>query len=1043
MKRFTLLLLMMLAGLGLNAQTIAPGKQTLGRMTSASPDAEAIAMYQSYPVDYMTGAPSIEIPLFEVPTRVGVLPFKLNYHVGSLKPGSATNVAGWGWSLTPNIGVTRAVKGGVDGPTSGFPANTQFGSTTPQYLVPASQNILDQQPDDFFYSLLSKSGRFIYDHSGNFVTLPYEAIKVSHPENNSFVITDDDGTIYKFGKYSTGSALTTEFSASSDVVLTGWRVSEIIPFDKSDTVRFFYGTPRVDQIPYYNIRWKITEYPEFVNPGLSETWPTHTVRSYYSNEINVGDEAMRPELVYSMLNNVPLEVDFTPPPIGQGADIASMTGQTVGTPAQNYAWSIFNYGSNAPNEDALSVNATDYRPLTLITFKGGEVRLTYSGTQLASVELSSRTGSTSQLTKHAVLYQHQLQHGPADQPLLQYNSYYFRHGLDSVKVNGLTYKMDYNAGSIGIYGGFNTDFWGFFNNRRQFTVPKMYYLVNNYSWNSALTDISGSPGVTGANYRSPMWLEIGGKQETANPYPVIPGIIKRLHYPTGGHAEFTFENNQYRASYSSEAVFGGGVRIKQIKYATGDGRDSLMKVYKYGWQEDGTGRTRYQNYDKNFMSQQLILTQRASETAEGGTIDFLTKVTTVNSKPHLDMSFSSGAGVIYQDVAEYAISMPDSVPLGKTVYNYVNSAKNEMWMYMTPLQTDHRTDWKEVSPSFVSQYRYKNGTFDLVNRTAFEYTDYYTDTVAAAQTFMRFVNANSSIDPLLNYQYYTTDPFAHLTYDIYAGVRKQTAIIDTVFNPDVPGEYIASRTNIAYEPTNYYKSQDSRLNSKNTLVKMQYYYPFQTSSLTNLPSGQLPILSSLRTANRINQPVEVRRYNQETVMETVQQQYTNFSGTRIYPSSIYTSTQNHSLEKTLEMGLYDNNGNILEQRRADDVMEVYLWGYNSRYPVAKVVGSSFAVVQGFISQSMLDNAQLYTDAQIRTELNKIRTGLAATKAQVLTYTYKPMIGATSETDANGVTRFYEYDSKGRLSLIKDHNGNILKMICYSYSGQPEDCGTGN
>ncbi|HEX7902558.1 MAG TPA: DUF5977 domain-containing protein [Chitinophagaceae bacterium] len=60
-------------------------------------------------------------------------------------------------------------------------------------------------------------------------------------------------------------------------------------------------------------------------------------------------------------------------------------------------------------------------------------------------------------------------------------------------------------------------------------------------------------------------------------------------------------------------------------------------------------------------------------------------------------------------------------------------------------------------------------------------------------------------------------------------------------------------------------------------------------------------------------------------------------------------------------------------------------------------------------------------------------------AQIFTYTYEPLVGISSETDLNGKTQFYYYDDLGRLSLIRDENKNILKKICYNYSGQPETC----
>lgn len=60
-------------------------------------------------------------------------------------------------------------------------------------------------------------------------------------------------------------------------------------------------------------------------------------------------------------------------------------------------------------------------------------------------------------------------------------------------------------------------------------------------------------------------------------------------------------------------------------------------------------------------------------------------------------------------------------------------------------------------------------------------------------------------------------------------------------------------------------------------------------------------------------------------------------------------------------------------------------------------------------------------------------------ARMTTYTYEPLIGMTSMTDENNRTTFYEYDGFGRLRLIKDDNGNIIKRVCYNYAGQPEDC----
>lgn len=53
-------------------------------------------------------------------------------------------------------------------------------------------------------------------------------------------------------------------------------------------------------------------------------------------------------------------------------------------------------------------------------------------------------------------------------------------------------------------------------------------------------------------------------------------------------------------------------------------------------------------------------------------------------------------------------------------------------------------------------------------------------------------------------------------------------------------------------------------------------------------------------------------------------------------------------------------------------------------------------------------------------------------AQMNTYTYIPVIGITSTTDANDVTTYYDYDRLGRLQAVKDHDGNVLKAYSYHY-----------
>jgi len=53
-------------------------------------------------------------------------------------------------------------------------------------------------------------------------------------------------------------------------------------------------------------------------------------------------------------------------------------------------------------------------------------------------------------------------------------------------------------------------------------------------------------------------------------------------------------------------------------------------------------------------------------------------------------------------------------------------------------------------------------------------------------------------------------------------------------------------------------------------------------------------------------------------------------------------------------------------------------------------------------------------------------------AQMNTYTYSPIIGITSQCSANNSISYYIYDELGRLKVVKDEDGNIIKTIKYNY-----------
>ncbi len=65
--------------------------------------------------------------------------------------------------------------------------------------------------------------------------------------------------------------------------------------------------------------------------------------------------------------------------------------------------------------------------------------------------------------------------------------------------------------------------------------------------------------------------------------------------------------------------------------------------------------------------------------------------------------------------------------------------------------------------------------------------------------------------------------------------------------------------------------------------------------------------------------------------------------------------------------------------------------------------------------------------------------LCPKESRMETVAYDPIVGKTSVCDINNKINYYEYDGLDRLIHIRDEKKNIIKKICYNFSGEPENC----
>jgi YD repeat-containing protein len=144
---------------------------------------------------------------------------------------------------------------------------------------------------------------------------------------------------------------------------------------------------------------------------------------------------------------------------------------------------------------------------------------------------------------------------------------------------------------------------------------------------------------------------------------------------------------------------------------------------------------------------------------------------------------------------------------------------------------------------------------------------------------------------------------------------------------------------------------------------------------------------------------------------------------------------NLSLLKTEMYYRYDNYGNLRESKPVgSNISTVYIWGYKHQYPIAEVINATYEQVRTALNYNNDSQIEALAEknepsASDWTTINELRTKLPM--AQVITYTYKPLVGILTAKDPRGVVTTYEYDAFGRL-IKRSHDSKVVEEYNYNY-----------
>lgn len=128
---------------------------------------------------------------------------------------------------------------------------------------------------------------------------------------------------------------------------------------------------------------------------------------------------------------------------------------------------------------------------------------------------------------------------------------------------------------------------------------------------------------------------------------------------------------------------------------------------------------------------------------------------------------------------------------------------------------------------------------------------------------------------------------------------------------------------------------------------------------------------------------------------------------------------------------YDQFGNPVHITQTGYPSTCYIWGYMGMYPVAVIENATYSEVRSALGASVLkeigNSSTLSATHQIK--LDALRNALP--DAKITVYSHKPLVGVASVTDPSGRKTYYQYDGAGRLTAVRDEQGNIVEAYEYN------------
>lgn len=1063
--------------------------------TPPSPNAASMLKFANTPVNLYTGIPSISADLHVLNARSYNFPISLLYHGAGNKVQDIAGNVGLGWSITTNCMITRVVRGlpdeGANGYFGGGVGNSISHALDVTTMNGIASNTLDGEPDLFYYVVNGQTGKFVFNKNGNPVLLSDNGMRILNTPFkqelgvNGWILEDLTGNTFFFGTdtssiESTTSVLYLQSSTSSQQFNSTWYLNKITASNNTENLIFNYIAGSPIKTTYYSqresLRDKITSTFNkgisflgitFSEPSTTSEFTTEAQQWYNNIEQNVSSPkylssiTSSNESAYFTYDSQNTRKDLPNGKILVNIDIKDYKGELIKSfgLVQDYFYSFYNDSKNVGSY----ISIDNYR------------------LKLSNVTMTSGINTANKISLFSFEYHQDINLPPRKSNKFDHWGYFNDSYNDSdnqawqFDLNSSPPDRSPNYATMGanilkrIYyqtGGYKE----FTFEANTYTNPSQ--TTNNYAGGLRIAKIvsagdqTTTPVISSYNYNddaglstgklivpSPIYTSYIEHDESEVPYTYIPWTP-----PIAQNGPYSPPINSVNPSSDmvpAPAGFGGanyGSLIMALINLLGSGNTVTHTSYTAFVLNSSISMKDMFDIDGTIVGYSKVTVNNSNEGKTVNTFTDRDDYPDYTNQLRVDANFNT-LGRISPNLSPFTPA---------TSYSFARGHLKQSLVY---------DQAGNLLSKITNQYMYSN----------------IADSVKGMRCAISKIHmVNGAYSSIAN-DYHNIGSYYY--------IPRQLLLQKSLRESYIPGNStpISDTTTFTYNSTypSIITSKKTR-NSDNSVTLTTYTYVIDKSNIAYSKQSETDAVTKLYTDGKFGLLLDQVTKLNNNVLNGNRVGYKNWTingSTLTLPETVYQNSGQNIIPKFQYLS-YDQYGSAVSIKSTNNVIATGLMGYSKLYKIAQVTNGNindvfyenFEEGTGNLNGDAKTGVSCYTGAYSKTitgldngnyqlsywlksgstwSLQTINN-IAVTASQyvisisgqiddirfnpvnalVTTYTFDPLYGITSSTDATGNTTFYEYDPLQRLMNVKDQHGNIIKNFAYNtVIQQPNSVGT--